>query len=268
MFKSRSASTRCSVRLPPAYQAWIILAALPAAALSAEFTFEIPPVPVSLNIAGQAVAVTISGNISESPARPGESEQSFNLNLRADLADLQNHLTALLRAELNQANRCGERISVESATLVPAAPTGRLTIELHFEKWACFKAFGKENAKKLVGGNGTVRVILSPRVEQGNTVRLDAEMGSIEADGSLGEVLRSGSVGAAMRDKIREALLKAIQSADLGAVVPVGARPFVTIESAVFPDEGGGRLALNLAGWLLVPRLQVSSVLEQFRNRR
>jgi len=240
---------------------------LTGAALSADFTFEIPPVPVSLNIAGQPGALTISGNISESPAKPGESEQSFHLNLRADLADLQNHLTPLLQAELNQSNRCGERISVENATLVSGAPAGLMTVQLHLEKWACFKAFGKENAKRLLGGNGAVQVILTPRVEEGNAVRLDAEIGNIDADGSLGEVLRSGSVGAALRDKIRAALLKAIQkSADLEAVVPAQARPFVTIQSVAFADGGSGRVALNLAGRLLVPGSRVSSMLEQFRN--
>jgi hypothetical protein len=252
-----------------AHPAWIILVALPAAALSADFTFEIPPIPVSLSIAGQPVTLTISGNISGPPASHGESEQSFHLNLRGDLSDFQNHLTPVLQAELNQSNRCGERISIEHAVLAPAAPAGRLTIQLHFEKWVCFKAFGKENAKRLLGGNGIVPVILTPRVEEGKTVRIDAEIGNIDADGSLGEVLRSGSVGDAMRDKIREALLKAIQkSADLEAVVPAQARSFVTIQSATFADGGSGRLALNLAGQLLVPGPQVASVLEQFRNRR
>ena len=240
-----------------------------ATALNAEFTFEIPPVPVYLDIAGQPVALTVSGNISGASTKPGVSEQSFALNLHGDLADFQSHMTPLLQAEMNQSHRCGERVSIERATLVPAAPAGRLTVQLHFEKWACFKAFGKENAKRLLGGNGIVLVILTPRVEKGQTVRLDAEIGDIDADGSLGEVLRSEFVGAAMRDKICEALLKAIQrSADLETVLPSAARPFVTIQSAAFADAGSGRLALNLVGRLLVPESQVSSVLEQFRDRR
>jgi hypothetical protein len=249
------------------YRVWIVLAALPAAAPGADFTFEIPSVPVSVNIAGQPVAITISGDVSGSAANQGEN--AFGLHLRADLADFQNHLTPLLQAELNQSNRCGERIAIQNATLVePTAPTGRLTVQLHFEKWACFKALGKENAKRLLGGNGTVQVILTPRVESASMVRLDAEIGNIDADGSLG-VLRSGSLGATLRDKIREALLKAIQkSADLETVIPAQAQPFVTIQSIAFADGGSGRLALNMAGRLMVPAQQISSVLEQFRNRR
>jgi len=94
----------------------MVFAALPLAAWGADLAFEIPAVPVSLNLAGQPVTITITGNVSGTP------EQPLHLNLRADLVDLQSHMTPLLQAELNQSNRCGERISVERATLVPAAP--------------------------------------------------------------------------------------------------------------------------------------------------
>lgn len=224
--------------------------------------FDIPPVPVSVNVAGQPVAIVVSGNVS------GAAEKPLALNLHADLSDLQSHMTPLLQTELNQSNRCGERISVEKATLVPAAPAGRMTVQLHFEKWACLKAFGKENAKRLVGGNGSVQVLVTPRVQDGNTVSLDAEIGSIEADGSLGDLLHS-EYGATLRDKIRQALLKAIQkSASLEAVVPAQAQPFVTIQSVEFAERGTGILVLNLVGRLKVPGAQVASVLEQFQSKR
>jgi len=248
-----------------------IIATLPA--FAADLAFELPSVPVSLNIAGQPVAITISGDISASPASRGENQQPFALNMRADLADLQSHMTPLLQAELNESNRCGERISVEQATLVPAAPAGNLAVQLHFEKWVCFKAFGKENAKRLLSGDGTVNVLLTPRVaEDGNTVRLDAQVGNIEADGSVGDLLHSES-GAALipqlRDKIREALLKAIQkSALLETVVPERARPFVTIQSVAFTERGTGILQLNLTGKLQVPADQLSSILAQLQSRK
>ncbi len=57
------------------------------------------------------------------------------------------------------------------------------------------KALGKEIAKRVVGGNGTIPVKLTPAFErntEGNTeVKLEPEVGTIEADGSLGEMLRS-----------------------------------------------------------------------------
>ena len=244
------------------FRTCIVFAGLPLAAWAADVSFEIPAVPLSLSVAGQPVTIPVSGNVS------GASGQPLNLTLRAELTDLQSHMTPLLQTELNQSNRCGERISVERATLVPAAPAARMTVQLHFEKWACFKAFGKENTTRLVGGNGTVQVLLTPRLDEGQAVRLDAVIGNIDADGSLGELLHS-DYGNTLRDKIREALLKAIQkSSGLEAVVPAQARPFVTLQSVEFAERGTGILMLNLAGRVMVPGEQVSSVLEQFRNKK
>jgi len=239
---------------------------LPAAILGADSAFEIPPVPVSVTIAGQPVAITVSGDVS-APAR-GQGENAFGLHLRADLADFQNRLTSLLQAELNQSDRCGERIAIQNATLVPSAPAGGLTVQLHIERWACFKALGRDNARRLLGGDATLHAILTPRVESGSVVRLDADIVDIDGDGALGDLLRSDSIGNALRDKIREALLKTIQkSTDLETVIPAPVRPFVTIQAIAFADEGSGRLALRLAGRLLVPAQQISSILEQFTRR-
>lgn len=151
--------------------------------------------------------------------------------------------------------------------MVPAAPAARLTVRVHFEKWACFKAFGKENSRKLVGGDGTVQMNLTPAVDRGSAVRLDAEVGDIEADGSLGELLRSGTVGSALREKIRDAILQALhKSADPGAILPPQAQPFATIRSVAFGDEGSGRVALKIGGSLLVPAQQVSSLLAELHQ--
>jgi hypothetical protein len=246
-------------RLVPSFLNCVILAALPAIAFSADLAFEIPPVPVSVDLAGQPVRLVVSGDIAGPP---------YRLNLHADLADLQAHMTPLLQAELNKSDRCGERISVETATIVPAAPSARLTVQLHFEKWACIKAFGKENAKRLVGGNGVVETILTPRMEDG-AVRLDAAVGKIDADGSLGELLHSGSLGDALRDKIREALLKAIRkSTDLSVLVPEPARQYVNVQSISFSDREGGRLGLRVTAQLRTPDGQVAPLLDQFRNRK
>jgi hypothetical protein len=221
-----------------------------------------------LTVSGQPIGLVVSGAISESAAIHGEGAKNFDFNLRADLKDFQDHLTPLLQSQLNQSNRCGERLSVGQADMVPAAPAAHLTVRVHFEKWACFKAFGKENAKRLVGGDGTVHMVLTPAVESGNAVRLDAEVGNIEADGSLGELLRSGSLGTELRNKIRDSILKAVQrSTDLGGVLPAQAQPFVTIRSVAFGGDPGGRLELKIAGGLLVPTQQVSSLLTQFSAR-
>lgn len=237
----------------------VFLVVSAACAYSADF--DIPAVPVSLNVSGQPLTITVSGNVVQ------DSGQAFRLRLEAELADLQSHITPLLAAEVNQSNKCGERISIETASLVPAPPEAKLTVQLHFEKWACIKALGKGSATKLVAGNGIVHMLLTPRTDE-STVKLDAEIGDIEADGTLGQLLHS-DLGNALRDKIRESLRKAIQrSSGLEVVVPEQARPYVTIQSVQFAERGTGILMLNLAGHVSVPLDQASAILDQFRNRQ
>jgi hypothetical protein len=72
-------------------------------------------------------------------------------------------------------------------------------------------AFGKEIVKKLIGGNGTIQMRLTPAIENSDTVQLRAEVLSIDADGQLGEVLRSGSFGAALQENIRKTIVSAIE---------------------------------------------------------
>ena len=208
--------------------------------------FDIPPIPVSVNVAGQQISLALSGTVSD----------SMMLNLRADLSDFQAHITPLLQAELNKSDRCGERISIEDARLMPASPGANLTVRLHFEKWACFKAFGKENAKRLVGGDAVVEMKMTPRT---------AEVGRIEADGSLGELLRSGAIGDALRDKIRESLLRSIHKvSDPETLVPAQVRPYVEVRSLDFGGEKA--LELRLAAQLKLPPEQASGLLELLRS--
>ncbi len=253
----------------------IALAVTAGIAFAVEFTFEIPPVPVSIDIAGQRIALTVSGAVSGSPAPPGPGDQTFKVKLLADLGDFQSHLTPILQTELNKSDRCGERLSIRSATLTPASPAGILAVQAHFEKWICIKALGQDSAKKLIGGDATLQVKLTPRVEDatqgktGQTVRLDAEIGTINADGPLGELLRSGTVGPALRDKIRESLLAAIQkSTQLDGVIPAEAQRFVTIQTIAFGDRGSGRLELDFAGRMQLPGDQIAAVLDQLGNRK
>jgi hypothetical protein len=244
---------------------------LPAIALGVDFTFEIPPVPSAVDIGAQHIPLTVSGEVSASPVPPGAGDQTFPLNLRADLGELQSHMTPLLQEELNRTERCGERVSILNVTLAPAAGAADLALQLHFEKWICILAEG-DTAKKLVGSDATVHVVLDAVLDKSaageQTVRLDARIGAIEADGPPGEMLRSGAVGTAVRDKIREAVLKVLQrSTNLEGVMTPQTRRFVTIQKIAFADGGFGRLALDMAGQLQVPAESVSAVLEEFGNR-
>jgi hypothetical protein len=241
--------------IPPA-------AILCAAAWCAEPVFRIPPATTTVNIEGQAMRVTVSGSVFASAADDGR--QAIRVDLDTDLADFQRHLTPILAAQLNQSNRCGERLAVLDARLVPSAPSGLLTLTAHVEKWACAKAFGKEIVKKLVSGDGAIGVRLTPQVENGAGVKLAAEVTSIAADGSLGELLRSGAFADAIREKIRATVVSAIQkSTDFKTVVPAPLQGIVSIQGAQFADGGAARLALAISSEAQIPVRQARELLER-----
>lgn len=253
-----------STRLLCPLFAWTALVAF-----AAGFSFDIPPASFPLDVAGSRIDIPVSGSIVESPSSAAAPDaRSFDLHLHAGLAGLQDHITPLLASELNQSERCGNRVSILNAMLMPAAPASQLSVQLHLEKWACFKVLGKETAKRLIGGDGNVQLKLTPAVEQDNTVKLNAEILSIDAGGSLGELLRSGSLGKTLRDKIAEAILKAVRkSTDTETMLPAAAQPWLRIVSVSFGDSGNGQLALNLDAQLLVPSEKVSALFDQLRAR-
>ena len=183
------------------------LAAIPLPAAD-DTVLQIPPVKSLVEVKGQPVAITASGAILRAPGAWGR--EAYRVQVKADLSDLQQHLTALLAAQLNKADRCGETLEIQKATLTPQEPAGLLTAHLRYERAVCAKAFGRQINKRMVAGNGVVDVKLIPVVEANKTVRLVPEVGRIEADGSLGEMLRSGSLGDQIREKIEESLVNSI----------------------------------------------------------
>jgi len=224
-----------------------------AQAQSSGLTLKIPPVKTSLNLQGQAVAITIWGTVAAAP------EGIFRLSATVDLGDFQENLTPILAVQLNRSERCGERVSVERAVLAPAEPAGALTAYVHYERFGCMKAFGKEVVKRLVGGNGVVEVNLTPAVAE-SRIALTAQVRKIDADGSLGQLLRSGSLGDSIREKIAASIESAIQkSADLKSTLPAGMENATAIKTVRFADGGAGRLWLAIEG-----EVHVSP--EQFRE--
>jgi hypothetical protein len=242
----------------------LAIPAFSARAQAEDLTFKIPPVKTAIDIAGQPIAITSWGTISSALRDPGR----FRLALAADLSDLQANVTGLLRAQLDRSDRCGEHIAIQQADIVPAEPASVLTVHLHFERWACAKAFGNQIVKKLVAGNAVVPVRLTPAVEDGVSVRLVPEIGAIQADGSLGEMLNSGSFGETIREKITAALLHAIQKGTaLDATLPPALRGLASIRDVRFADGGAGRLRLLFAGEVRVSSQQMQVLLAQLKDR-
>jgi hypothetical protein len=234
-----------------------LLAGLAVVVVCAAQTLTIPPVKSTLDLQGQPVDITIWGSVAAAPAGV------FRLSATVDLGGFQEHLTPVLAAQLNRSDRCGERLSVERAGLAPSAPSGVLTAYVHYERFACAKAFGKEVVKRLVGGNGVVEASLTPSVAE-NHIALSVQVTKIDADGSLGEVLRSGSFGDAMREKIAASVESVIgKSANLKSLLPAGMESVAAIQTVQFADGGSGHLWLNVGGELRLSEEQFRGLAKQ-----
>jgi hypothetical protein len=234
----------------------IAMAVAPSLAAAQDIVFKIPPTKSTVDVAGRPITIIASGTVS-GVAREGDQDV-FKLSVIADLADLQQNMTALLQAQLDRADRCGDRIAVHNATLVPLDPASLVTVQLHYERWACAKVAGTQITSKLVGGDAQIEVKLTPTVEANNTVRLVPEIENIQADGSLGELLRSGSLGDMLKQKISDAILSAMQKgSDLSVTLPPTAQPYATIARAEFRDAGSGRLLAVLDGEIRIPAGQL-----------
>lgn len=245
---------------------FILLSIAPLVAAPTDLMFHIPPVTTTLQIAEQPVAVTVSGIIQGASGADGGAV--LRLTLVAGLSDLQRQIAPILRAQLNQNDRCGERLSVDQASLSPASPASLLTANVHYEKWACAKAFGKQIVKKLIGGNGVIRMRLTPAIENSDSVQLRAEVLSIDADGQLGEVLRSGSYGAALQEKIRKTIASAVdKSTRLTESLPAAVRGVAALRTVQFSDSGEGRLEINLTGEARISGEQARELTEQMKAK-
>ncbi len=131
------------------------------------------------------------------------------------------------------------------------------------------KAFGKENARRLLGGNAIVVVDLTPEIRAGSSVHLGATVARIEADGSLGELLRSGSVGELLRDQVRRSLVRAVErSSSLEGAIPATAQPFVNLRAVRFAGDADSRLMLQTEGTLTIPPDQIADLLKSFRHNQ
>lgn len=230
-------------------------------------TFKIPPVKIPLNVKDQHIIILASALITLRTKAQGLN--ILNLELTADLSNLQQKMTDLLGSELDKDDRCGDRIAIQNARLTPLDPASLAVVQLHYERWACAKILGKQQAKKLVGGNAVMQLKLTPAIEENNTeLKLVPEVGPIEADGSLGELLRSGPLGEMLREKIRDSILRALQKGtDLSATLPPAVQGYATIQNAQFKSDGSGRLLVLLAGEIRLTNDQIQALSKQVKDR-
>jgi hypothetical protein len=245
----------------------LLAGSLPCRANDPTTTFQIPPVKIPLNVKDQQVTVAASALLAV--VRRERGLNLVKLELSADLSDLQQNLTAILASALDKNDACGDHIAIQHATLAPQDPSSQAVVQLHYERWACAKVFGKRQAKRLTGGNAVLRMKLTPAVEKDNTeLRLVPEVGPIEADGTLGELLRSGPLGEMLRNKIRDEILSALQKGtNLSATLPPAIQPYARIQNAQFKDAGSGRLSVVLDGEFRITDEQIQTLSQQVRER-
>jgi hypothetical protein len=229
--------------------------------------FKIPPVKIPLDVKDQPINITASAILTLSSK--DRNLRILNLQLTADLSDLQHNLTNLLSSQMDKDDRCGERVAIQNATLRPVEPAGVAVVQLHVERWACVKVLGKQAAKKVLGGDAQIQIKLTPAIEKDSTeLQLVPEVGDIQADGSLGEVLRSGALGETIREKVRSSIVSALnKGTNLSATLPPAVQGYVTIQNAEFKDGGNGSLLVVLDGEARITQEQVKLLSDQVKER-
>ena len=219
-----------------------------------DLELKIPPVKTSLDVKGRAVQITAWGAVSSGP------QGLFKVALTADLSGLQDNIGALLASQLDRSDRCGERLSVESATIVPASPAAVLTAHVHYERWGCIKAFGRDVVKRLVGGNAVIAAKLMPSAGE-DGIGMAAEVQKIDADGSLGEVLQPGPLVTAVKEKIARSMESSVRKGlDLKSMLPPAVAGAVMLRSAQFASGTEGRLWFSVEGEVHITAAQLQSL--------
>jgi hypothetical protein len=227
--------------------------------------FSLPQVTNSIDIDGQSIAIPASGAVSRASAGTptgtpdGSSADNgrnlFSLKLVADLSDLQQNIAGVLRSSVSRSPRCGDRIEVQDASLIPLVPASLVIAHLRFEHWICGAASGR-SPTELAAGDGEVEIKLTLSITPGAAMQspgltLASEITRVEADGFFRDALRSGDLGVNLREQVAAAILSALQKgADLKATLPPVARDLATIQKVQFEDTGADQLILVVDGQL------------------
>jgi hypothetical protein len=228
--------------------------------------FNLLPLTNTVKFGDQTIDIHVSGVVSN--AATEGTQNNFSVKLTADLWDLQQNITGVVRDELNKADRCGEQVTIQTATLVPQEPAGVVVAQLHYERWTCSTLLGREASNELTEGNATIEVRLIPAVAEDGTLRLTGEIARINAEGLLGELLRSGTLGEALRDKVTESVLTIMrQGDDFKSSLPNEARNYASLRRARFEGTGSGRLRAVLDGDMVVSNENLTAVSNGLKQR-
>ena len=229
-----------------------------------DLAFTLPQVKSPVSIEGRTIAITVSGALSQIAAQG--DQRTFKLELLADLSDLQQDITELLRAQLDTSQTCGQRIAIQQASLTPSTPASLLVVKVHFERWTCIRSFGQQTTNELGEGDGSVEIKLTPTLEK-NVLKVAATFGRIDATGMLADSIRSGSLGEDLREKAVQSVLAAAQAgSDFKIALPPAVRNSATIGSVKFQDGGVGGLSIVLDGQVEISNEQANQLASQLNQ--
>lgn len=216
-----------------------------------------------INIEKQPIAITLAGTISKVAA---ENHNRFNMELAADVSDLQQKIGQILESKFNQSDPCGEQVAIQEASLTAQAPASLVVTQLHLARWTCFGSLGQASPNELAEGNGTIELKFTPWVAENRRLELVPGVNRVDAQGFVGEQLRSGSLGMALREEITRLLLSAMQTeVYFKAILPEVAQEHAVIEKAEFREAGGVRVVLD--GTIQISDEQVRLMVNQLKDR-
>jgi hypothetical protein len=230
-----------------------------------DMAFMLPKVKTIVSLNHRTIPVETSGVLSQIAAQG--DQRTFKLEMIADLSDLQQNITDLLRAQIETSPACGERLGIRRSRLTPADPASLLVLWLHYERWICNGTSGREASTELAEGDGTVEIKLTASVEKPNTLKVSAAFGRIDATGMFGDALRSGSLGDDLKDQVAQSMLSAARAGlDFKTTLPPALQNSTEIQSAKFQDVGVGGLIVVLQGQIDLSNQQSDQLASQLNQ--
>lgn len=230
---------------------------------STELTFNLRPVANSMNVGGTVISIPASGAVSQSSSVNGHNV--FTIKLVADLSDLQDNITKILRSQLTESPFCGERIEIQEVMLIPEAPASHLFTRIHLERWICPPG-GQWGPTEAAAGEGALELKLMPLVEKNGRLGVDSEISHVDGNDFVRQSLL-GDVGDMLREKITASLVSILgKGADLKLLLPPAAGQSAMMGKAQF-QQTAGRLSLVLEGQLDFSDEQTKQFASQLKQR-
>ena len=242
-----------------------------ALATGEDLAFTLPQVKQSISVQNSKIPVAVSGTLSQIAALG--AQRTFKLELVADLTDLQQNITDLLRSQLDSFETCGQRVSIKQARLSSAAPASLLVVRLHFERWMCLHTSGQQTSTELAEGDGTVEIKLTAAVEKEkdkekqNALAIKTALGRIDATGMLSDELHSGALGQDLQDRAAQLVLSGARvGTDFKIVLPAAVQNSATLQGVRFRDLGVGGLGVVLEGQVEISNEQANQLASQLNQ--